>query len=465
MIDPKLIHQKLTALREDYRNSLPNTLAEITDLWSRLSEKWDVDTLATIQRHAHSLAGSGATFGFSKISSVALDLDTALKTIDVNDTTAHTALYTAVSDKIKALAQICNDSMSDDNNPPEPDTLGRIPQADKTLNLDSVLLIHVNTVTVLDTERLQRFRYQLISRTINSHEALPELINVIQQHRPANLIYDLDDFSTENLKLIDETNQQVTNDIPKIFISQHGDIEQRLAAIRHGADAFLAKPVEMGMLVEKLDSFGNQDLEPYCIMIIEDTPSIANAYATYLEMAGMQTHVVTDPLQVCEALCEYRPDLILLDMYLPNCSGPELAMVIRQMDALTSVPIVFLSMESDIDQPLNAMRRGGGDDFLTKPILPEHLVNAVKIRARRYRELRTYMFQDSLTGLLNHSKTVDQLKVEISRAERSQEPLAYVMLDIDHFKSINDNYVMPPVIRSCAPWRTCYDAPSVIPMS
>jgi diguanylate cyclase (GGDEF)-like protein len=82
----------------------------------------------------------------------------------------------------------------------------------------------------------------------------------------------------------------------------------------------------------------------------------------------------------------------------------------------------------------------GGDDFLTKPILPQHLVAAVKARAKRAGILGSYMTRDSLTGLLNHSNILHQLDVELVRAERHDLSLVFVMIDIDHFKAINDKY-------------------------
>src|SRR5690606_34245987 len=82
----------------------------------------------------------------------------------------------------------------------------------------------------------------------------------------------------------------------------------------------------------------------------------------------------------------------------------------------------------------------GGDDFLTKPIDPAHLIRSVTIRAERARILRTFMLTDNLTGLLNHTRIKEQLHSEVARARRNGGRLAFAMLDIDHFKSINDTH-------------------------
>jgi diguanylate cyclase (GGDEF)-like protein len=153
----------------------------------------------------------------------------------------------------------------------------------------------------------------------------------------------------------------------------------------------------------------------------------------------METAVVTNPMDILESLSEFRPELILMDVYMPGCSGMEVAKIIRQKDAFVSTPIVFLSAETDIEKQLAAMSLGG-DDFLTKPILPWHLVSAVTARIERHRILRSFMIRDSLTGLLNHTKTKEQLDIEVAHAERRHSDLSFAMIDLDHFKSVNDTY-------------------------
>jgi PleD family two-component response regulator len=86
----------------------------------------------------------------------------------------------------------------------------------------------------------------------------------------------------------------------------------------------------------------------------------------------MKTMICTQPAKVLDIMSEFNPDLILLDMYMPDCSGMELANLVRQVERFVSIPIVYLSAEQDIDIQLRAMSHGG-DDFLSKPIKPDHL--------------------------------------------------------------------------------------------
>jgi diguanylate cyclase (GGDEF)-like protein len=137
---------------------------------------------------------------------------------------------------------------------------------------------------------------------------------------------------------------------------------------------------------------------------------------------------------------------------MPDCNGFELSQVIRQIDSYVNIPIVFLSDEKDLGRKLDALSIGG-DDFLSKPVEAWHLVSSVTSRVLRGRTLRKNADTDGLTGLLNHSKSKERLEVEIARAKRENTTLSFAMLDIDHFKHVNDTYGHPAgdrVLKSLA---------------
>lgn len=231
--------------------------------------------------------------------------------------------------------------------------------------------------------------------------------------------------------------------VPIACMSDLGDIESRLEAVRIGCQAYFTRPLDTTSLLDTLDRLtAPPQAEAGRVLIIDDSPSLAAFYAANLAEAGFLCQVVTDPLKSLDAIVDQPPELILLDMNMPGASGKEVAKVIRQQDAFLSIPIVFLSAESDVGRQREAMSLGG-DEFLQKPIQPEHLVSAVRSRVIRYRSLRALMVRDSLTGLLNHTSYKERLRAEVARAKRQNKPLSVAIIDIDHFKNVNDTYGHP----------------------
>jgi diguanylate cyclase (GGDEF)-like protein len=230
---------------------------------------------------------------------------------------------------------------------------------------------------------------------------------------------------------------------PLACLSDQGDIRTRLDAVRLGCRAYFTRPLDTATLLDALDRLTAQpQAETGRVLIVEDSPALAAFYAAHLGDAGFTCQFVTDPLNTLKALADNPPDLILLDMNMPGASGQEIAKVIRQQDAYLSIPIVFLSAETDMNRQREAMSLGG-DEFLQKPIEPAHLISAVKSRVTRYRALRALMVRDSLTGLLNHTTFKERLRAEVARARRQNRPLSVALVDIDHFKQVNDQYGHP----------------------
>jgi diguanylate cyclase (GGDEF)-like protein len=151
-------------------------------------------------------------------------------------------------------------------------------------------------------------------------------------------------------------------------------------------------------------------------------------------------------------MARFNPEVLLLDVNMPGCSGPELAQMVRFNDDWLRVPIIYLSAETDIARQMSALIKAG-DDFITKPISDNSLITTVFARAQRARLLSNALSRDSLTGLLKHADIKEQVAIEQERALRSGKAASVVMLDIDHFKQVNDSHghaVGDSVIRALA---------------
>ena len=248
----------------------------------------------------------------------------------------------------------------------------------------------------------------------------------------------------DGIATVEQLQEQHDTPIPIIFVSdEDGSIETRLRASRCGGEEFFYPAVDPGQLIEKIETYthGNT-VEPYKVLVLDDSRAQAKYMETVLKKAGMTAHIITDPMQIIHALEEFSPEIIILDMYMPGCTGMEIARVIRQQDRFHSVPIIYLSAEEDVSKQLHAMSLGG-DDFLTKPIDPKHLIATLHNRGRRARSLLALMIRDSLTGLFNHTHTLHLLEQEIVRARQKDQPMCFAMIDIDFFKKVNDTFGHP----------------------
>ncbi len=241
--------------------------------------------------------------------------------------------------------------------------------------------------------------------------------------------------------------------IPLVAISTQRDFATQMRAIRAGAVGFFPKPVDLIALEECLSrqTQASQDAA-YRVLLVDDDQALAQRYLTVLQAAGMQVGWVENPEKLLQQLHDFHPDVVLMDIHMPTYSGIELAQLIRLNDQWLRVPIVYLSAEADSRQQLSALLKAG-DDFVSKPISDQHLVATVYARAQRARLVSHALTRDSMTGLLKHADIKEQVELEVERAQRQKVPVSLAMIDIDHFKQINDTYghaVGDSVIRALA---------------
>ncbi|MEO6697505.1 MAG: response regulator [Gammaproteobacteria bacterium] len=432
---------QLETLRQTYLSQLPGKLSAIKNAWAEIRNigRPDSDSLKTLHLLTHSLAGSSATFGFTALGELGHQLEMSFEALLQTGLPATPTQRAQIDGWIDALQSEAANQLTVDV--PAPSSMPEVSApgaaaAGKPNRL--VFMVEDDALLAKDlAQQVGYFGYQV--RTFSDLNGFKEAIAATP---PAAIIMDimLPEGSLAGVESIAEVQKTRDLPVPVIFLSARGDLATRLKAFHAGGYAYFTKPVEVSDLIDKLDTLtASQPPDPYRVLIVEDDPLLASHYALILRQAGIITSIVSSPAQVMQALVELRPDLILMDVYMPECSGMELAAVIRQQEAYVGTAIVFLSSETNVTKQLEAMH-WGADDFLTKPIQPGHLVSSLTTRMQRARTLRAFMVNDSLTGLLNHSRIKERIAIEIARVRRENGKLAFALIDIDHFKSINDNH-------------------------
>lgn len=237
--------------------------------------------------------------------------------------------------------------------------------------------------------------------------------------------------------------QKANGPIRLMVLCQADTMASRIAARRAGADALLfGTPASDTVLarIEQLVRAGADDR--YRVLIVEDDHAQGLFAESILRNAGMEAEVVEDGLRVMEAMQRFQPDLVLMDLYMPDCDGAELTALIRERDEFLHTPIVFLSGESDEDKHYEALS-AGGDDFLSKPIRPKHLIAAVTNRVRRARSIRGRSAQvarpgpfDSGTGLHFRAAMLERLEQALVEAEPTRRRGGVMFLGVENVPAL-----------------------------
>ncbi|MBU0813088.1 MAG: diguanylate cyclase [Gammaproteobacteria bacterium] len=279
---------------------------------------------------------------------------------------------------------------------------------------------------------------------------VPLLQSAVQGQLPDALIVSQHD---GELDAISALQQSLEAPLPLLVIGHRADFDSQLAAVRAGAKGFFVRPLDVTQLENSLENILNLQLsEPYRVLIVDDDDDLAARYSLVLRNSQMLVQTLSDPSRLFEVMRDFDPEMVLLDMNMPDFTGIELAQMIRLNDEWLRVPIIYLSAETDINRQMAALLKAG-DDFITKPISDNALTAAVFSRVQRARSLSMALSRDSLTGLLKHADIKEQVALEVERAQRSGKPTSVVMLDLDHFKQVNDQYghaAGDNVIRSLA---------------
>ena len=189
------------------------------------------------------------------------------------------------------------------------------------------------------------------------------------------------------------------------------------------------------------------------ILVAEDDLVTGRMLQTYLVKWGYEVQIVTDGLQAWRILQqENAPRLALLDWMMPEMDGMSICREVRRLNIQPYIYLILLTArryQEDVVAGLEA----GADEYLTKPFDPYELRARLRAGARivelqdsliqAREELRELAMHDPLTHLLNRRAIMDILMAELSRAAREQKPLTVMMVDIDHFKSVNDKFGHP----------------------
>ncbi len=227
--------------------------------------------------------------------------------------------------------------------------------------------------------------------------------------------------------------------LPLGFIS-HNDENDRAEATHAGASLFLEKPYKQDTLQQALQHLVTiREGGRSRVLIVDDDEDFTDLITSTLGNEGMLVKALNNPNYVLEILEEYQPDLMLLDVMMPGILGFDVCKKVRGTGRWQDLPIIFLTAQTDLASRLSAFD-SGGDDYLPKPVINMELLKRVKVRLDRARMQRERQDRDLLTGLLLRRAFVDQITALLSESERHKFNFSLCLMDVDHFKKVNDKF-------------------------
>jgi len=186
----------------------------------------------------------------------------------------------------------------------------------------------------------------------------------------------------------------------------------------------------------------NDSQEKVRILAVDDSVVNLKLLSTILGREGFEVLVTSDSLQALPMTLEHCPELVLLDMMMPGLSGLELLTRLKASQATENIPVVMVTARTggtDVKSALEA----GAFDYVKKPLDDVEIVARVRsaLRYKHHQDKLTEMAtHDSLTGLFNHRLLIELLARELAAARRKDQTVAFCMVDIDHFKKVNDTW-------------------------
>lgn len=443
------LKQQFSNLQTAYLEHLPGKCVELHEQWLDLIQSAPLQSasLTPLITEVQALVVSSLIFGLKKLSVMSAQLEKTLKSTLLSKSGG--------ADKKSEILFIFKEMqavIAENNVEPFRITL---PIFSHSESLEELIYIVDQDPFLAEYLCLQINCFGYQTQQFGSLSALEQGIDA---QAPSAIVAGISlPLSSEDAQIMGRIQTRQVKAPPIIFLSVNLDQTARLNAVRAGGKAFFVKPVDINELISCLDDLTQiHKNPPFKVLFVEDSLSLTAFYSQIMKQEGMECCIVNEPLEVLDNIIDFGPDIIVMDLYLPGWNGYELVAMLRQQEMFVSLPVIFLSTERKLDLQLLALQ-AGGDDFLTKPINPQNLVASINHRAERYRNLRRHMVEDGLTGLYNHTKTKELLAVELSRAQRAIAPLSFVMLDIDHFKKINDQYGHPVgdrVLKSLAKFLT-----------
>ncbi|KAA0259484.1 diguanylate cyclase [Deferribacter autotrophicus] len=310
-------------------------------------------------------------------------------------------------------------------------------------------------ILIADTSKVSRYvleNYLSEKFNVASVSSISEALDISNEIKPDLVImsYELKD---GNAFQFCESLKEKNLNIPLVIITSNKEEISKYDAYEYGIIEFLDRDKIDESIVDIVDEiinlYSNINLSDSYIVAVDDSITQLKFIENVLQQTNAKYKLFSDPKKFLMEIEKQIPDICIIDIFMDEIDGIELTKAIRKNKKLVNTRIVIQtgSRESSLIRTLIVF---GADDYLLKPYSPEELllkiINNVKIKKINdeldeiNKELFLKATTDPLTKLYNRRFILEQLNILIANFNRYLTPFAVIILDLDHFKHINDTY-------------------------
>lgn len=390
---------------------------------------------------AHKLAGSLGMFGFPEGSKLGRQIEYWFQSFTGVEPIPE--LETLVTALHQALQSPPRSSFWDDPTPPTDNHESLRSLTEASTPSQPIQEIPLLLVVDDDYALMQQLQAEGVKQGLQVEIAVDvdEARIKVAQRLPSVVLLDLKfpDPSDSGLVLLDELASQYPS-LPVLVFTVRDQFADRLAVARRGSHRFISKSTPLPQVLDAVHDTLKQQRSPEIkVLAVDDDLVILQSLQQFLPRWGIRPITLNDPRQLWNTLETESPDLLILDVDMPHINGIELCRVIRNDTAWGGLPILFLSARRDTQTILN-LYTAGADDYVAKPFTEPEVVTRIFNRLERNRLLRSLAETDPLTGVANRHRSTRELNRYLHLVQRYHQPLCLAVIDLDHFKQVNDQY-------------------------
>jgi DNA-binding response OmpR family regulator len=414
--------EKIATARANYAN-------ELAESWQKLSravslvqtDSENVDARSEAVHLAHKIRGTAGSIGYKTAGEAAGKIEDLMRGLDPTDTLRE-VIWTEIFRSLAEGETAIRNSL-DRTKEPAAQSDGPAPS---------------NILLVGSEDKYRRIIYGLNTDWPVKIELTENQASALQKSKKMSFdagIIDLGAVGKENLFELTKEIREIPGHeaLPLSFICPEEDLLNPVDLAYAGCSLEIKGAVDKEVLETAINKLLTcRHLQKIRILTVDDDEVLTKFISTILSAEGMVVKPLNKPILIMEAMDQFKPDLVLLDVMMPGLSGYDVCRMLRTSEQWKTLPVLFLTSKSD-QEGRAAAYQAGGNDFLSKPVLAEELITRVKAQLHIATTMKRTPDKDPTTGALKSDDFIGAAKVMLEHAQESQLNMTYCHLGLDDF--------------------------------